>query len=91
LAHVKKYLNDAVDTVRKEELKKARQQQNGELSEILHCNKRFILMQNNLTGKKQSVLEKLAVLNEKVYKAMLLKEQFVSIYKDSNTAQRSLK
>jgi len=89
--HVKKYLNDAVDTVRKDELKKARQQQNGELSEILHCNKRFILMQNNLTGKKQSVLEKLAVLNEKVYKAMLLKEQFVSIYKDSNTAQRSLK
>jgi len=42
--HVKKYLNDAVDTMRKEELKKARQQQNGELSEILHCNKRFILM-----------------------------------------------
>ena len=30
--HVKKYLNDAVDTVRKEELKRARQQNNGELS-----------------------------------------------------------
>lgn len=89
--HVKKYLNDAVDTVRKEELKKARQQQNGELADILHCNKRFILMQNILTGRKQSVLEKLAILNERVYKAMLLKEQFVSIYKNSDTAQRSLK
>jgi transposase len=36
--HVKKYLNDALDTVRKEELKRARQQNNGELSAILHCN-----------------------------------------------------
>jgi len=32
--HVKKYLNDALDTVRKEELKRARQQNNGELSAI---------------------------------------------------------
>lgn len=89
--HVKKYLNDAVDTVRKEELKKARQQQNGELSEILHCNKRFILMQNTVTRKKQNLLERLSSLNEKVYQAMLLKEQFVAIYKDHKTAQRSLK
>ena len=89
--HVKKYLNDAVDTVRKEELKKARQQQNSELSEILHCNKRFILMQNTVTKKKQNLLERLSTLNEKVYQAMLLKEQFVSIYKDHKTAQRSLK
>lgn len=29
--HVKKYLNDALDTVRKEKLKRARQQNNGEL------------------------------------------------------------
>ena len=89
--HVKKYLNDAVDTVRKEELKKARQQQNGELSEILHCNKRFILMQNTVTRKKQNLLERLSSLNEKVYQAMLLKEQFVAIYKDHKTAHRSLK
>ena len=89
--HVKKYLNDAVDTVRKEELKKARQQQNGELSEILHCNKRFILMQNTVTRKKQNLLERLSSLNEKVYQAMLLKEQFVAIDKDHKTAHRSLK
>ncbi|MCJ7685444.1 MAG: ISL3 family transposase [Desulfobacteraceae bacterium] len=89
--HVKKYLNDAVDTVRKEELKKARQQNNGELSAILHCNKRFILMQNKVTNKKQDLLEKLATLNERVYQAMLLKEQFVSIYTDPRTARRTLR
>jgi len=89
--HVKKYLNDAVDTVRKEELKRARQQNNGELSGILHCNKRFILMQNKVTNKKQDLLEKLASLNERVYQAMLLKEQFISIYTDPKTAMRTLK
>lgn len=78
--HVKKYLNDAVDRVRKEGLNKARQQDNGELSEILHCNKRFILMQNKVTDKKRDILNKLSLLNERVYKAMLLKEQFLSIY-----------
>lgn len=89
--HVKKYLNDAVDTVRKEELKRARQQNNGQLSSILHCNKRFILMQNKLTNKKQDLLEKLATLNERVYQAMLLKEQFISIYIDPKTAMRALR
>ena len=89
--HVKKYLNDAVDTVRKEELKRARQQNNGELSAILHCNKRFILMKNNVTDKKQDLLEKLAKLNERVYQAMLLKEQFISIYTDPKTSIRTLK
>jgi transposase len=78
--HVKKYLSDAVDTVRKEELKKARQQQNDELSEILHC-------------KKRNILDKLASLNQRVYETMLLKEQFISIYTagDRKTAQRNLK
>ncbi|TRZ42624.1 ISL3 family transposase [bacterium] len=89
--HIKKYLNDAVDIVRKEELKKARQQNNGELSEILHCNKRFILMQNKVTNKKQNLLERLASLNERVYQAMLLKEQFLSVYTDPQTAGKALK
>lgn len=82
--HVKKYLNDAVDTVRKEELRKARQQENTELSAILHCNKRFILMQNKVTEKKTNILEKLESMNERVYQAMLLKEQFLSIYVAGN-------
>ncbi len=78
--HVKKYLNDAVDTVRKEELRKARQQENEELSAILHCNKRFILMQNTVTDKKTDILKKLESLNERVYQSMLLKEQFLAVY-----------
>jgi transposase len=91
--HVKKYLNDAVDTVRKEELRKARQDNNADLSQILHCNKRFILMQNKVTNKKQELLEKLSDLNQRVYQAMLLKEQFLSIYTapDRKTAFRNLR
>ncbi len=86
--HVKKYLNDAVDQVRKEELKKAREDHNTDLSQILHCNKRFILMQNKVTSKKRNILEKLSRLNQRVYQAMLLKEQLLSIYraKDRKTA-----
>ena len=91
--HVKKYLNDAVDTVRKEELKKARQQNNEEAAQILHCNKRFILMQNKVTSRKQNLLEQLATLNHRVYQAMLLKEQFLSVYSapERKTARRNLK
>jgi transposase len=91
--HVKKYLNDAVDTIRKEELKRARQENNSEVSQILHCNKRFILMQNKVTTRKRDLLEKLSQLNERIYQAMLLKEQFLSIYssKDGREAFSNLK
>lgn len=91
--HVKKYLNDAVDKVRKEELKRARQANDSELSRILHCNKRFILMQNKVTSKKRDLLEKLSHLNQRIYQAMLLKEQFLSIYssQDRKTALTNLK
>lgn len=78
--HVKHYLNDAVDTVRKEELRKARNEKNEEAAEILHCNQRFILMQNRNTSRKRDLLERLSNLNERVYKAMLLKEQFLAVY-----------
>ena len=77
--HVKKYLNDAVDTVRKQELRKARDRNDNELSGMLHCNKRFILMQNKVTNKKRDMLEILSKLNQLVYQAMLLKEQFLCI------------
>ncbi|MFA4917069.1 MAG: ISL3 family transposase [Syntrophales bacterium] len=91
--HVKKYLNDALDTVRKEELRKARKENNDELSQVLHCNQRFILMQSKKSKRKQDVLNKLAVLNERLYHAMLLKEQFLSVYKakDQKTARTNLK
>lgn len=91
--HVKKYLNDAVDAVRKEELRKARREENEELSGILHCNKRFILMQNRVSSKKTDLLNQLLKLNDRVYKAMLLKEQFLSIYAagDRKTAYTNLR
>lgn len=82
--HVKHYLNDALDTVRKEELRKARKEENEELTGILHCNQRFILMQNKKTDRKKDLLDRLSSLNERVYKAMLLKEQFLSVYASSN-------
>ncbi len=82
--HVKKYLNEAVDTVRKEELREARRQNQEDVSQILHCNKRFILMQNKVTNKQKDILGKLSTLNERVYKAMLLKEQFLSLYVAGN-------
>jgi transposase len=91
--HVKSYLNEAVDTVRKEELKKARQEKNQELSQVLHCNKRFILLQNKVSPKQQNLLDQLAQLNERVYQAMLLKDQFLSIYQTANykTARMNLR
>ena len=48
-------------------------------------------MQNKVSSKKQNLLERLASLNERVYQAMLLKEQFLSIYTDPQTARRNLK
>jgi len=77
--HVKSYLNEAGRYVRKEELKKARQERNQELSQVLHCNKRFILLQNKVSPKRQNLLDQLARLNERVYQAMLLKDQFLSV------------
>lgn len=79
--HVKSYLNDALDTVRKEQLKKARKDNNAELADLLHCRKKFILMQGHSSKRQRNVLEQLARLNNEVYRAMLLKEQFLEIYR----------
>jgi len=91
--HVKSYLNDALDTVRKEQLKKARKDENAALSDLLHCRKRFILMQGQSSERQRNILDQLAELNDVVYRAMLLKEQFVEIYHaDSrNSAQVGLR
>ena len=50
-------------------------------------------MQNKVTDKKRDLLEKLAQLNQGVYQALLLKEQFLSIYAagDRSTAWANLK
>jgi transposase len=88
--HVKSYLNDAVDSVRKEELRKARQEKNSDLAELLHCRKRFILLQGKPSKRQQSILDQLAELNDRVYRAMLLKEQFLEVYRaDSRKAAQT--
>ncbi|MBC8523853.1 MAG: ISL3 family transposase [Chlorobium phaeobacteroides] len=79
--HVKSYLNDALDTVRKEQLKKARENHDTDLSDLLHCRKKFILMQGRSSKRQRNILDQLAELNNVVYKAMLLKEQFLEVYR----------
>lgn len=91
--HVKSYLNDALDTVRKEELRKAKQSNDAGLADLLHCRKKFILMQGSPSKRQQDVLGQLAELNSVVYRAMLLKDQFLEIYKSNSrkTAQAGLR
>jgi len=80
--HVIQKLNRAVDTVRKFELRKARLDQNQELIDLIGVRQRFILLKNksNLSEKQQEYLNRLCHINEPIYKAMLLKESFQSIY-----------
>lgn len=91
--HVKSYLNDALDTVRKEELRKARMNKEADLADLLHCRKKFILMQGTPSRRQRNVLERLAELNDTVYRAMLLKEQFHEIYRSDSyqTARAGLR
>lgn len=93
--HVKSYLSAALDDVRKQELAKAKKEDaQDELAGILHCKQRFILLRNKPSRKKTQVLKRLEQLNAPVYKAMLLKEQFATIYefrqkKDAQPALRA--
>lgn len=91
--HVKSYLNDALDTVRKEQLRKARQDENTELADLLHCRKKFILMQGRSSKRQRNILDQLAELNNVVYRAMLLKEQFLEVYRANSrkSAQAGLR
>lgn len=91
--HVKSYLNDALDTVRKEELSKAKKDNATDLADLLHCRKKYILMQGYPSTRQRNVLEQLAKLNDTVYRAMLLKEQFLEIYRSDSrkTAQTGLR
>lgn len=91
--HVKSYLNNALDTVRKEQLKKARKDENAALADLLHCRKKFILMQGKPSKRQRNILDQLAEFNSVVYRAMLLKEQFLEIYRagSRNIAQVGLR
>lgn len=92
--HVKAYLSAALDDVRKQELAKAKKDKHQEeLAGLLHCKQRFILLRNKPSRKKTQVLKRLEQLNEPVYKAMLLKEQFATIYelREKKDAQPALR
>lgn len=92
--HVKSYLSAALDDVRKQELAKAkRDKTQEELTGLLHCKQRFILFRNKPSRKKTEMLKRLEQLNEPVYKAMLLKEQFATIYeyREKKDAQPALR
>lgn len=80
--HVVQKLNWAVDMTRKQELRKARKDENSELVELMNRRQRFILLKNknNLTENQVGYLKRLCEVNEPIYKAMLLKESFLKIY-----------
>jgi transposase len=91
--HIMQKLNNAVDTVRKQELRKARTENNNELVDLISCKQRFILLKNkgNLSPRQYSYLHQLCELNEPIYKAMLLKESFLAVYScDNETEARTV-
>lgn len=83
--HVIQKLNMAVDTVRRQELHKARVSKRDDLVEMMNCHQRFILLKNkaNLTEKQAEHLKRLCEINEPIYKAMLLKDSFQEVYSHS--------
>lgn len=80
--HIMQKLNNTVDEVRKDELLKARKNGNQEIIDMTNSRQRFILLKRkeNLTEKQSAYLKILCEINEPIYKAMLLKESFQSIY-----------
>lgn len=87
--HVFQKLNNTVDTVRKCELQKARKNGDDQTVELTNCRQRFILLKNKskLTEKQDQYLKTLCKINEPIYKAMLLKEDFLQVYEQENLEQ----
>jgi len=88
--HATQKASKALDQVRRDELSKARKNENEELIELTNCKQRFILLKNRnkLSDKQSALLQRLCEINQPIYKAMLLKESFVSVYnlKDEDEA-----
>lgn len=84
--HIAQKLNNTVDSVRKQELLKARKSERDDLIELMNCKQRFILLKNKnrLTERQSNNLDRLCHLNKPIYKAMLLKENFLQIYSMGN-------
>lgn len=84
--HLIQKLNNTVDSVRKNELQKARLDKNNEIIDLINCKQRFILLKNRkkLTENQDRHLMRLFEINKPIYNAMLLKESFLELYNDKN-------
>ncbi len=80
--HVTQKINRVVDRIRKDELQKARRNQDTPLIELTNCKQRFVLLKTrqNLTPKQEVTLQKLCEINKPIYQALLLKENFLGVY-----------
>ena len=80
--HATQKANNAADQVRRDELSKARKNEDEELVELANCKQRFILLKrkNKLSEKQSTTLARLCEINQPIYKALLLKESFLQTY-----------
>ena len=80
--HATQKATTAADQVRRDELQKARKNEDEELIELTNCKQRFILLKNKnkLTERQSATLERLCEINQPIYKALLLKETFLQTY-----------
>ena len=84
--HATQKANKAADQVRRDELRKARKNEDEELIALTNCKQRFILLKNKdrLSNRQSATLERLCEINQPIYKALLLKESFLQVYKCAN-------
>ncbi len=90
--HATQKASNAADQVRRDELSKARKNEDEELVELTNCKQRFILLKNKnkLSDKQSATLARLCEINQPIYKALLLKESFLQTY-FLNTAEEAKK
>jgi transposase len=74
--HVVKKINEAFDSVRKSEFRKARDENKKWEQDMLHPHRRFILVsrEKDLSRSEMKMLEKLRAVNQNIHTAMLLVE-----------------
>jgi len=88
--HATQKASQALEIVRKSELRKARENKDEELIALTNCKQRFVLLKNkkNLSDAQAVTLKRLCEINQPIYKAMLLKESFIGVYdlKDEDEA-----
>lgn len=84
--HAVQKTNKAIDQVRRDELRKARKNKDQEFITLANCKQRFLLLKkkSKLSDKQSVTLKRLCDLNEPIYKAMLLKDDFMQIYECKN-------